>query len=112
MWFLSNIFLYVLLLLPLLTYLKNRPDNFVLRFLSNIFHRPAGIYLMALPAMFEAWLVNLESFPGYAQTFHGFWLDMICFVTASFLFPSRMFSGGRWKVSDVAPWWWPFCFTW
>ena len=82
-----NIFLYVLLLLPLLTYLKNRPDNFVLHFLSNIFHRPAEIYLMALPIMFEVWLVNPISFPGYAQTSHGFWLGMICFV-AGFVFVS------------------------
>ena len=87
LWFLANIFLYVLLLLPLLTYLKNRSDNFVLRFLSNMFHRPAGIYLVVLPVMFEAWLVNPESFPGYAQTSHGFWLGMVCFLSG-FIFVS------------------------
>ena len=87
LWFLANIFLYVLLLLPLLVYLKTRSGNFVLRFLSNMFHRPAGIYLMALPVMFEAWLVNPESFPGYAQTSHGFWLGMVCFLSG-FIFVS------------------------
>ena len=87
LWFLANIFLYVLFLLPLLVYLKNRSGNFVLRFLSNMFHRPAGIYLMALPVMFEAWLINPESFPGYAQTSHGFWLGMVCFLSG-FIFVS------------------------
>ena len=87
LWFLANIFLYVLFLLPLLVYLKNRSGNFVLRFLSNMFHRPSGIYLMALPVMFEAWLINPESFPGYAQTSHGFWLGMVCFLSG-FIFVS------------------------
>ena len=42
---------------------------------------------MALPVMFEAWLINPESFPGYAQTSHGFWLGMVCFLSG-FIFVS------------------------
>ena len=87
LWFLTNIFLYVLLLLPLLTYLKNRPENFIFRYLSKIFCLPFGIYVMVLPVMLEAWLVNPESYPGYADTPHGFWLGMVCFLTG-FLFIS------------------------
>lgn len=37
--------------------------------------------------MLEAWLVNPESYSGYADTPHGFWLGMVCFLTG-FLFIS------------------------
>ncbi len=81
LWFLANIFLYVLLLLPLLFYLKNRPDNVVLRFLANVMQRPWGLFILAIPMMLEAWLVNPEYFSAYALTPHGFWLGMVCFIT-------------------------------
>lgn len=87
LWFLANIFLYVLLLLPLLVYLKNRPDNFVFRLLSKLLRWPFGIFLIALPFMAETWLLDPEIFPAYAQTPHGFWLGMICFITG-FIFIS------------------------
>ena len=80
LWFLANIFFYVLLLLPFLTYLKNRPGNFIFRFLRRLFRVPSGIYFMALPLGLEAWLVNPENYPGYALTDHGGWLGMVCFL--------------------------------
>ena len=80
LWFLANIFFYVFLLLPFLAYLKNNPENFIFRFLRKIFRLPFGIYFMALPLMVEAWLVNPENYSGYAQTDHGGWLGMVCFL--------------------------------
>ena len=80
LWFLANIFFYILLLLPFLTYLKNRPGNFIFRFLQKLFRMPFGIYFMALPLVLEAWLVNPENYPGYAHTAHGGWLGMVCFL--------------------------------
>ena len=87
LWFLANIFLYVLLLLPLLIYLKNRPDSFVWRVLSSLFSVPVGLFLIALPMMVETWLLNPEYFFSYAMTPHGFWLGMVCFF-AGFIFIS------------------------
>lgn len=87
LWFLVNIYLYVLLLLPLLNYLKKHPDNFILRFFGGILRRPFGIFIMALPIIVEAWLVKPQSFPTYANTPHGFWLGMICFFIG-FIFVS------------------------
>ncbi len=81
LWFLANIFLYVLLLLPLLNYLKNHPENPFLRTLSKWLSYPALLFLSALPLMAEAWLVNPEIFPAYAKTPHGFWLGMVAFIT-------------------------------
>ena len=79
LWFLANIYFYVLLLLPLFNYLKKHPENFILRLSREILSRPFGIFIMALPIMAEARLVNPQSFPTYANTSHGFWLGMICF---------------------------------
>lgn len=87
LWFLANIFLYVLILLPLLTYLKNRPENAFFRILSKIFSLRAGLLIFALPVMAEAELTNPEYFPTFAMTPHGFWLGMICFF-AGFTFIS------------------------
>ena len=97
LWFLANIFLYVLLLLLPLIVFKNNTNHLAIRFLSRllfscgqrivsvkplfIFRRPLGLFLIALPLMAEAWLVAPKIFPAYAFTPHGFWLGMVCFVT-------------------------------
>lgn len=87
LWFLANIFLYVLLLLPLLSYLKRRPDTGILRLLAKAFRHPAGLYIMAVPFMVEALLVQPEHFPAFAMTPHGFFLGMASFLIG-FLFVS------------------------
>ena len=107
LWFLANIFAYVLLLLPLLYYLKNRPNNFFLRTLSTLFRWPVMLFLMALPLMFEVWLVKPDIFSAYAGTPHGFWLGMICFFTGFiFITINNVFwsavSGIRWLALVAA----------
>ena len=80
LWFLFNIFSYVVLLLPLLCYLKNRPDNKVCHFLSKTFRHPAGLYILSVPFVVEALLIRPEYFEAYAYSSHGFWLGMVCFL--------------------------------
>ncbi len=87
LWFLANLFLYILLLLLLLIYLKNNPFNLAFRFLSRLFRWRLGLFFMALPLMAETWLVGPQFFPAYALTPHGFWLGMVCFITG-FIFIS------------------------
>ena len=72
LWFLGNIFLYVLLLLPLLIYLKNHPENALWRILSKIIRHPWTLFVAALPLMAEAWLLDPEIFVLYFLTPHGF----------------------------------------
>jgi len=79
LWFLGNIFIYVLAMLPMLIYLNNRPDNFIFRYLSRIFRFPLGVVFLALLPMTESFLVRPEYFTTYAMTPHGFWLGLICF---------------------------------
>ena len=87
LWFLANIFLYVAMLLPLLLYLKSRPNHIVLGFLSRFFRYPGGLYVLAIPVVVEALLVQPEVFSTYVGTSHGFWLGLVCFSTG-FLFVS------------------------
>ncbi len=87
LWFLSNIFLYVLLLLPILVYLKNHSNNFFLKSLSKIFRSPYGLYIIGLAIIVETWILNPEYFTLYIDTLHGFFLGLICFLIG-FLFIS------------------------
>jgi hypothetical protein len=79
LWFLLNIFLYVLWLIGLLIYLKDNPDNAFFRFVSGVIRWPLGPFLLALPLVVEAWLVNPEYYAVYVDTAHGWLLGLICF---------------------------------
>jgi surface polysaccharide O-acyltransferase-like enzyme len=85
LWFLENILAYVLLLLPILSYLKNRPENFIFRLLSNLIQWPLGLILMSLPFMAESWIVNPNDFSNFAMTDHGFWYGLVAFFTGFLL---------------------------
>ena len=79
LWFLLNIFLYVLWLLGAMLYLRDHPDNALLRFFSQIIGWPLGLFLFALPLMVETWLVNPEHFGVYIDSLHGWLMGLVCF---------------------------------
>ncbi len=79
LWFLANIFAYVLWLIYTLIYLKEHPNCALLRILRTVIRWPFGLFLFALPLMLEAWLVNPEYFSVYVDTLHGWLLGLICF---------------------------------
>ena len=88
LWFLSNIFIYVLVLCPVFFYLKRNPDSILLRLFERILKFPPALYLITLPFIFEAELIALEQgFEAYANTPHGFWLGLLAFITG-FIFIS------------------------
>jgi surface polysaccharide O-acyltransferase-like enzyme len=87
LWFLLNIFLYVVWLLGIMVYLKDSPNNAFFRFLSAVIRRPLGLFLFALPLMVEAWLANPEYFAVYIDNVHGWLMGLICFFLG-FLFIS------------------------
>jgi peptidoglycan/LPS O-acetylase OafA/YrhL len=87
LWFLGNIYLYVLLLLALFAYFKRRPDNAFLRLTRLIFRQPLGIFVVAIPVVAETLLVRPWSFETYASTAHGFFLGLVLFLTG-FIFIS------------------------
>ena len=101
LWFLGNIFVYVLILAPLLFWLKKHPENWFRRGLNVLFSHPAGILVIAIPFILEAFLVNPESFELYALTWHGFWLGFAAFFCGYCL----MYSGSIfWQSVDKSRW--------
>ena len=103
LWFLVNIFVYVLVLLPFMWHLKNRSHHFIFRFLSRLFQCPGGLYILALPMIVEAIVVQPQIFSFYAGTSHGFWLGLVCFLVG---FISVSLKGVFWgaveKIRHVA----------
>ncbi|UXP32318.1 acyltransferase family protein [Reichenbachiella agarivorans] len=81
LWFLGNIYAYVLLFFPLFFYLKRHPEGKFHQFLKKWLGHPAGLLILMLPFIAEAELVNPESFEFYAMNTHGFWLGMVAFLT-------------------------------
>lgn len=81
LWFLANIFAYVLILLLPMMMLKNRPDNNLFRLIHWLLKKPATLYLAAVPLVIETLIVPLppEGFTTYYDNLHGFALGMVCF---------------------------------
>jgi len=101
LWFLLNIFMYVLLLLPLFHFLKKRGDNAFLKHWKTLMSHPAGPLSISLFFVVEAMIVKPPYFALYAETWHGFFLGLLAFLFG-YLF---VYSGDAfWKT--VKKWKW------
>ena len=101
LWFLGNIFAYVLLLLPLFFYLKKKENNKFRKGLSSIMGHPGGPLLISIFFVVEALIVKPQLFSLYAQTWHGFFLGFLAFFFGFIL----MYSGKKfWQT--VLKWRW------
>jgi glucans biosynthesis protein C len=79
LWFLGNIFMYVLLLSPVFFYLKkNENGKFVSR-MKKIFSSPFGLLIVAGVFIAEVFVVDPMLYELYAMTWHGFFLGLIAF---------------------------------
>ena len=88
LWFLGNIFIYVLIFSPIFFSFKRNPDNGLFRCFKWILKFPAALYLFTLPFIIEVVLVAPpQGFASYANTPHGFWLGLLAFFTG-FIFIS------------------------
>lgn len=79
LWFLANIFIYVVLLFPLFFYLRKREDGMIRKGLKVLFSHPLGLLIIVVPFMIEAVVVQPETFEQYAMTPHGFILGLLAF---------------------------------
>ena len=102
LWFLGNIFIYIIFCAPLLFYLKKNPESFfgkVLKFISSsVFGLIILIGFFALEAeiFVGSWRFGNPSFESYAFSIHGFSMGLLCFLAGfSFVF----FGKGFWKIS-------------
>lgn len=80
LWFLGNIFIYVLLLSPLFFYLKKNSEGRLGRWIRRLFGHPPGLLFVTACFVLEAILVRPDSFVTYSQTIHGFFMGLLAFL--------------------------------
>jgi hypothetical protein len=79
LWFLGNIFSYVLILLPLLYFLKKIEKGRFKKGLSYYMSHPVGPLSVSVFFMLETLLVKPQVFEMYAQSWHGFFIGLLAF---------------------------------
>ncbi len=101
LWFLGNIFIYVLLLSPLFFYLNKHDNGKFKKAISKVMTYAIGPLSMSVFFMLEVFMVKPQLFELYAQTWHGFFIGLLAFFFG-FLF---VYSGkGFWQT--VSKWKW------
>lgn len=80
LWFLKNIFIYVIALSPVFFYLRKHKNGSINRWLKKLFSNPFGLLVIVAAFMLEAVLLNPESYEMYAMTWHGFFLGLLAFL--------------------------------
>ena len=84
LWFLGNIFVYVILLLPLFMLLKKN-DNSKLKLISQrLMAYPFAPFIVNMFFIAEALILKPTPFSMYAKTWHGFTLGFLCFFFGFF----------------------------
>lgn len=100
-WFLANIFIYVVLLAPLFFYLKRNQEGKLVQGITKVFSTPLGLILVIAAFVLEAVMIKPFPYELYAMTWHGFFLGLLafffgfCFVLSGTVF-WNMISKYRW----------------
>ena len=101
LWFLGNIFIYIIFCAPLFFYLKKNPESPPGKFLkfisSSIFGLVIliGFFILEAEILVGSWRFGNASFEGYAFSLHGFFMGLLCFLAGfSFVFSGKEF----WKI--------------
>ena len=107
LWFLGNIFIYVVVLSPVFFYLKRNEDGAIASGIKRILRTPLGLIPIVAAFIAEALIVNPRPYELYAMTWHGFFLGLLafffgfCFVLAGRVF-WEMILKWRWLFLAVA----------
>jgi len=107
LWFLGNIFVYVLIFLPLFFYLKKNEEGRLAFWIKKILSNPLSLLVVVAAFALEAWLGSPMFYELYALTWHGFFLGMFafffgfCFVLAGAPF-WNMLVKWRWVFLGLA----------
>ncbi len=101
LWFLGNIFVYVLLLSPIFFYLKRNENGKFKKAISKVMTYAFGPLAISGFFMLEVGFVKPQLFEMYAKTWHGFFIGLLAFFFG-FLF---VYSGKPfWQT--VSKWKW------
>ena len=80
LWFLGNIFCYVVLLSPIFFYLKHNEHGTIHNALKKLLAKPWGLLLTTIPFLLEVHFVQPNTFEFYAMNWHGFFLGLLAFL--------------------------------
>ncbi len=101
LWFLANIFIYVILLLPLFFYFKRNQEGKVVKTLKWLYGNPFSLLIVALIFVIETVLIKPQFYTLYALTLHGFVVGLI-----AFLFGFTFVVSGKTFWNTVLKWRW------
>lgn len=79
LWFLGNIFLYVVLFSPLFFYLKRNEEGKIVKGIAKVFSTPIGLLVVVAAFVLEAMIIKPYPYEMYAMTWHGFFLGLLAF---------------------------------
>ena len=79
LWFLLNIFIYVVVLSPLFYFLQKREEGPIKKKLSKWMSNPLGPLSVSTFFVLEVALVQPQIFELYAETYHGFFIGFLAF---------------------------------
>ena len=103
LWFLANIFIYVILLSPVFFYLRRNENGKINRCLKKLYGNPLGLLLIVVPFILEAVLVKPEIYEMYAMTLHGLLLGLL-----AFFFGFTCIQSGNTFWQTILKWRWLF----
>jgi glucans biosynthesis protein C len=101
LWFLGNIFMYLLLLLPVFYWLAQHEKCIVC--IRKVLGNPLGLLIITAAFMSEAVLVNPPLYELYAMTWHGFFMGLLAFFSG---FCCMLAGAPFWKM--LLKWRWLF----
>ncbi|HCC69976.1 MAG TPA: acyltransferase [Bacteroidales bacterium] len=101
LWFLANIFSYVLILAPVFILIKKKKEGKFYRFVNRVYSSPVGLIMIMLVFVAEAIILSPEVYETYSLTFHGWALGLLSFFFGfSFIYAGSSF----WQTLDTWRW--------
>lgn len=103
LWFLGNIFIYVVVLSPVFFYLKRNGNGKIVNWIKRGLRNPLGLLPILAAFIAEALIVDPNPYSMYAMTWHGFFLGLLAFF---FGFCFVLSGSAFWEV--ILKWRWLF----
>lgn len=105
-WFLGNIFSYLLLLLPVFYWLQKHEQGRLVAFTRKVLGNPLSLLIITAAFIAEVLLVKPVLYELYAMTWHGFFMGLLAFF---FGFYFMLAGAPFWKM--LLQWRWLFLIT-
>jgi glucan biosynthesis protein C len=103
LWFLGNIFVYVVVLSPAFFYLKRYEDGQTAKWIKRILSHPTGLLAVMAAFVAEAVIIRPNPYVLYGMTWHGLFMGLLAFFCGfCFVFTGRPF----WAM--ILTWRWLF----